>query len=391
MNVKNYEMNKPSEFCQLLYFENYKKTIYAVLTPTQIDLMNIIIYKIRENLIRNKSTIDYDEISIPVELSLEEIALPLNKYGGKNYESLLDQLNSLRKLDIAINVLRKNKEMEMTLTSFIHELTISKHKTNVKKKVVVHVSTKVLSFFMDIKKLFTKFYLAIQFSMVSKYSKLLYELLKDYEGVKHKTVEFELLIGLLNASGNSRVSTFSYFNNDVKKTAITEINEKSDIIVSYEPIKEKLEGQRKQVTKIKFNIEKQSEERLKELGLIQPTIDSLPFYNKAKKKLDTLVKGGYKVVDEDMWVQTDIKKNEEKYDCETRLDTWIKETPQEVKNEIFLNLARSLEDCEDVSVYIKDYLICGISTNELFTKSAKETIELMNKVVNDYLYDVEEE
>ena len=73
------------------------------------------------------------------------------------------------------------------------------------------------------------------------------------------------------------------------------------------------------------------------------------------------------------------------------MDTWIKETPQEVKNEIFLNLARSLEDCEDVSVYIKDYLICGISTNELFTKSAKETIELMNKVVNDYLYDVEEE
>ena len=383
VNIKNYEMNKPSEFCQVLYFENYDKTIFAELSPTQIDLMNVIVYKTREIILKNKIEIDFDQISHMVEIDLMEISGMLNKYNHQNYDALLSQLNGLRKLDIIINVLLKNKDLETTLTSFIHELVISRHQSHTKKKVKVHISTKVLKFFLHTKKLFTKFFLTIQFSMNSKYSKLLYEVLKDYEGIKSKTIDYELLIGLLNALGNTRVNKFSYFNNDILKKSIKEINEKSDISVDYEPIKEKLDGRRKQVTKIKFNIKKQPESRLEELGLIETSITANRFYNKSKTKLDKLVKNKYHVVDEEMWITTDIKKNEERYDAEVRIDKWLLETDKNDQNELFEKLVGRLDNCEDPIVSIEDYKIIGVFSKDSFTRNPSETIKLLNETIKE--------
>lgn len=385
MNVKKLEFNKPSEFCQLLYFENYKKTIFAQLTPTQIDLINILVYKVREQLIRNKEVVDYSQSSHKINLELKDIATMLDKYKHNNYDKLIDQLNGLRKLDIVINVLGKNKEMETTLTSFIHEITISRHHTNNKKIVSVYISNKVLEFFIDVKKLFSKFFLVIQFSMHSKYSKLLYELLKDYEGIKTKTIDYDLLVGLINATGNSRAQAFSYFNNDVLRKAVSEINEKSDIHVSYEPIKERPDGQRLQVTKIKFHIEKQPDTRLQELGLIQPSIETHKFYNKSKTKLDALVKNGYTMFDEEMWIETDIKKNEERYDAETRIDVWLAETSQEDKNMIYEQLAQTIDECDDPMVIIEDYLVRGVFSKDSFTRNPIETITILNTLITSFI------
>ena len=173
------------------------------------------------------------------------------------------------------------------------------------------------------------------------------------------------------------------FQSNILKKAITEINEKSDIQVSYEPIKEKIEGQRKQVTKVKFFIQKQPESRLQELGLIQPSIQSHKFYNKSKSKLDGLVKSGYTVIDEDMWIQTDIKKNEVRYDAEMRIDTWLRSTSTENQNMIYTQLASHLPDCEDPVVVIDDYLIRGVFSKDAFTKNPIETIALMNQIIQD--------
>lgn len=382
INVKKYEMNKPSEFCQVIYFEDYKKSLFATLTPTQIDLMNCIVYKVRESIIKNNKEINYEYGSHMEEIDLLDLSSMLGKYNTSVYKQLISQLDDLRKIDVVINVLGKNKNIvETSYTTFIHEMKISRHKDMIKKKVKIYISTTMLQFFMDVKQRFTKFYLAIQFSMISKYSKLLYELVKDYEGIKTITVDFEMLTGLLNATGNNRVHVFSYFNNDILKKAVGEINEKSDIYVEYEPIKEKVEGQRKQVTKIKFFIEKQSEERLQQLGLIEQPISSLPFYNKSKSKLDQLVKNGYKVVDEDMWIQTDIKKNEERYDAEIGIDNWLKETDQDDKNEILRILAENLE-CEDPTVIIEDYKLVGLFSKDAFTRNPKETMDKLNWIID---------
>lgn len=218
--------------------------------------------------------------------------------------------------------------------------------------------------------------------MISKYSKALYEILKDYENIKNISINMDLLYGLLNVNINKPSNTaWSTFRVNILEKAITEINEKSDILVSYEPIKEKLDGQRLQVTKIKFNIEKQPESRLQELGLIQESIQSHKFYNKSKAKLETLVQNGYTVIDEEMWIETDIKKNEERYDAETRIDTWLKETSQQDKQMVYERLASSFDDCDDPMVVIDSYKIVGLFSKDSFTKNPIETIAMMNEAV----------
>jgi len=95
--------------------------------------------------------------------------------------------------------------------------------------------------------------------MNSKYSKLLYPLAKDYNGVDSKTIDFQLLLQLLNVDVIKRpnLATWSHFNRDLLKRTVKEINDKSDIIIDYTPIKERDENNKLKVTKVKFDIKKQ--------------------------------------------------------------------------------------------------------------------------------------
>jgi len=384
VNAQKFEINKPSELCQVVFVQKFKKTyeIYKI-SPLELDLMNAVMYRVRETIIKENISINTEIPSTLFEMKLQDFTSLFGGHNYHDYKPLIEKLTDLSEVKIVINALGKNKDIEETvLTRFIHEIRLSKHKHQKDQVVRIAVSNLIIDKFLNIKKYFSKMFFSIQFSLVSKYSKLLYELLKDYEGIKHITVDILEFQDLLNVTELSQ-RKWSIFQGNILSKSIDEINEKSDIIVSYEPIKEKLEGQRKQVTKIKFNIEKQPESRLKELGLIEPTIDSLPFYNKSKAKLDDLVKNGYKVVDEEMWIKTDIKKNEERYDAEVRLDTWVKETPQDAKNNIFSTLASTLENCEDVTVYIKDYKILGIFSQDAFSRNPIETMNLLNAVIID--------
>ena len=386
VNKDQLEINKPSELTQTVFFKNDEQNAITTLTATQMDMFNLIFYKSKEYFIKNK--IELTEF-VPFELDLITFSKEFGKYKSGDYPDLIKQLNQLSDVKVVINALGKNKDMKTTFTRFIHKLTVSRHKHNNKKKVRLVLDGDICQMVFEVKKLFTKFYLKIQFSMNSKYSKLLYELLKDYQGIKTKIIEYDLLIGLLNVDfENTKNGQWALFNQNILKKAVNEINEKSDIKVSYEPIKEKLPGQRKQVTKIKFTITKQPESRLQQLGLIEEPITSLPFYNKSKAKLDNLVKNGYKVIDEDMWIETDIKKNEERYDAEVLIDKWLKETDQEEQNDIYKILADNLDNCEDPMVIMEDYKIIGIFSKDSFTRNPIESIEKLNWAIdelNDYI------
>lgn len=223
-------------------------------------------------------------------------------------------------------------------------------------------------------------FLKIQFSMSSKYSKLLYEILKDYENINEIVLDVDMVVMLLN---DTNFKEWSIFRANVLDRAVKEINEKSDIKVSYEAIKEKVDDQRKQVTKIKFIIQKQPEFRLQQLGLMEQTIESHRFYHKSKTKLDALVKNGYQVIDEEMWIKTDINKNETKYEAETRIDAWLTNTEKEDKNRVFEYLATQLDDCDDPIVSIENYTVKGVFSKDVFTSNASETINLLNTIIEE--------
>lgn len=383
INKPQLEINKPSELTQTIFFKNNDCNAFASLTAMQMDMFNLIFYKSKEHFIRNN--LEILEF-MPFELDLIEFTNEFGKYKIGNYQNLIKQLVELSDVKVVINALGKNKDpvAKTTFTRFIHKIEISRHQQEKRKKVRLVLDGDICNMVLNVKKLFTKFYLKIQFSMVSKYSKLLYELLKDYEGIKQIPIDYQLLIGMLNVDfDNTNNGKWAMFNQNILSKAVHEINEKSDIRVSYVAIKERpTPKERLQVTKVNFFIEQQSEERLQELGLIQPSITSLPFYKKSKAKLDKLVNGGYQVIDEEMWIETDMKKNESRYEAESRLDVWLKETPQVAQNEVFKLIARSLDECDDISVYVEDYKVIGLFSKDTFTKNPLETIELLNNIVD---------
>lgn len=383
INKRHMEINKPSELTQTVFFKDNDKNALATLTATQMDMFNLIFYKSKEFFIKNN--VELTEF-IPFEMDLIAFAKEFGKYKAGDYGDLIKQLDGLSNVKVKINALGKNKDwpIETTFTRFIHKIKISRHRKKNKKKVRLVLDGEICQMVFEVKKLFTKFFLTIQFSMHSKYSKLLYEILKDYQKIKTKTIDFDLLLGLLNVNyENTNNGQWGMFNQNILKKAVAEINEKSDIKVSYEPIKEKIEGQRKQVTKIKFFIKNQPESRMKELGLIEELVTTHKLYKKSKSKLDKLVSGGYKVVDEEMWIETDIRKNEEMYESENRIDKWLKSTEKNDRTSIYEVIAESLDDCEDPIVTIENYKVVGVFSNEGFTSNATETINLLNKKIKE--------
>lgn len=387
INKTQFEIHKPSELCQVVFFENYKKGVFAYLTPTQIDLINILFYSIKKEILSDRSFISKMEGIVTVEIELADIHKMLNNKYTKDSEKLLNYLYELKKVDVMVNTLGKVKDrIDYKLTSIIHTLEWSKHKNILSKKIKVGMDKDIILSFVDRKDYFAKMYLSLQLSMVSKYSKLLYEILKDYLGLEIITIDYNIILPLLNVDfENTKNGQWALFNQNILSKAVSEINEKSDIHVSYEPIKERPDGQRLQVTKIKFHIEKQPDARLQELGLLQPSIQSHKFYNKSKGKLDKLVKNGYSVFDEEMWIETDIKKNEERYDAETRIDVWLAETSREDKNMIYEQLTQSLDDCDDPMVIIEDYLVRGVFSKDSFTRNPIETITILNTLIASFI------
>lgn len=378
------EIYKPSELSQILFVKNNNATDkldFAKITPVQIDLINCLYYYARESMIKNEIILS-ESGATPFTIPLHRFSNDLNKYKGHEYNKIIDDLNAISDIKIVINSLGKNKdEEEMTITRFILEMSISKHKINTgKKSTTILLSNKLIQKFINVKKCFAKMFLKIQFSMTSKYSKLLYEILKDYENINEIVLDVDMVVMLLN---DTNFKEWSIFRANVLDRAVKEINEKSDIKVSYEAIKEKVDDQRKQVTKIKFIIQKQPEFRLQQLGLMEQTIESHRFYHKSKTKLDALVKNGYQVIDEEMWIKTDINKNETKYEAETRIDAWLTNTEKEDKNRVFEYLATQLDDCDDPIVSIENYTVKGVFSKDVFTSNASETINLLNTIIEE--------
>jgi len=386
-------MAKPSELCQVLYVDKEDKT-FAYLSPIEIDLINLILYKSREEIIKNKINLDGGNFTL--ELLLKDISDVFNKYTATGYEPLITNFRNLRNKEVVINALNKNKEMETTYTSIIHKIKISKHKNSKLKKIILELDNEIIGMMLNVKKMFSTMFFKIQFNLDLKYSKLLYEILrdylgKDYNGVKSRIIEVDMLLGLLNVKNLNRYTKFSFFNGEILKKAVKEINEKSDIIVSYAPIKERTDDNpRLHVTKVKFNMEKQSDERLKALGLlnqepelsIEEQIHQNKLNLKSRIKLDKFIKTGYEVKDEEAWIKTDVKKNEKLYTAQYRLDDYLnelEELSQEDRRDVLSDLAKFMNANDPIVLINKNYLIEDLSGNSL-TSSAIETREIIMKL-----------
>lgn len=257
----NLELKKPSELCQVLFFSDFTKKEYAQMTSLQIDLTSTIFYLISD--VMNKQNLSYADIyewsSLNhFEINLQSIAELLGKYENGYYEPIVSNLQELSKIQVLTNTLHKNKEQEQILFHLIRKISWLKDKQTTSKRVKVWIEPELLMMFHNVNKMYTSFYLQIQYGLNSKYSKLLYEVLKDYANLGELTLDFTVLRALMNIDSTSKPDweRWSAFNRDILKRAVEEVTEKSDIHVTYEPIKDRL-VKKLEVSKIKFTIKKQ--------------------------------------------------------------------------------------------------------------------------------------
>jgi len=384
-----FEVHKPSA----LITAEYKTPItvrgrikgyeHYTLTPIQHDAMNYMCYKAREQIHRSidvektlKSFDSEDELFKFLEvqkfdLDLNELSLFAEKYTFKQDKKELSSiLDSLRAVQVKVGIFKQDKVLGKIHA--IKTMSLLRNYTRItnSNKATFQLEPEILMGWIYKTTPFSKMFLKVQTKLKLTYSKILYEICKDYQNQKIIVKPFnEWLIVLGFDRTKVATKTVGQLKQAYLNKAIKEINTNTDIFIT------SIEGK-----KFEGNVTMTVTFKKQDCELIdtsEQTIDSIPFYQKSKAKLDAMVKKGYKVIDEEMWIQTDIKKNEEKYDAETRIDAWLNETTQDVKNAIFENLANSL-GCNEHTVYIKDYLICGIFSNDLFTKSAKESLEKIN-------------
>ncbi|PRX23155.1 plasmid replication initiation protein [Orenia metallireducens] len=115
--------------------------------------------------------------------------------------------------------------------------------------VELQFSSKLKSYFLQLKNNFTKYYLKNVIKFESIYSIRIYELLKQYERIKSRRFEIKKLKEILGIE--DKYSRYYDFKKRILFQAQEEINEKSDLEIDFEEMKTG-----RKVTAIKFIIKK---------------------------------------------------------------------------------------------------------------------------------------
>jgi len=179
--------------------------------------------------------------------------------GGSTYAYIKQTLKDLRDKSIWITLADGSE----TTLSWFDYITIKKN-TGV---VLIKISDRMKPYLIQLKQQYTQYELLYILAMKSQYSLRLYEILKSYENFHKKIFEIDDLKKKLSAE---HYTLFADFQRNVIDIAIREINDLSDINVSYKIIKES-----RRFTKIEFKIEieKDITERVKTWARIEEVLD----------------------------------------------------------------------------------------------------------------------
>ena len=372
-----FEINKPSYLTQIVYYDSKTNTI-APINPAHLDLVNSMYYIINKSMKMDiidasvKKRIlecnDDDTGSEAFEIMMKDISAMTRKYTNNQYGYLIEKIHELRHIDVVINVLNKDKNMTRTTASVIGNIS---EIIGDNKSIKAEFPRILVKSYYNTQKYFKKHYLTIQFSLRSKYAKLLYEIAKDYEGLDGgKNIELSLLQKLLNVTTESMLAP-SRFKAHVLKRTVNEINDTTDIKIQWSMNKVKDQY----IVNIKST--KQDDVRLSELGLVETAITANPHYGRSNEKLTKMIERGYTIQNKDAWITEDINRNGSNYDAMNNIDEF-NQTEQSVKNEFFANMAKML-NAQDPIINIENYIIREIFGTKTYSNDAKETYDLILK------------
>jgi plasmid replication initiation protein len=185
----------------------------------------------------------------------------LEANSGANYRYIKQTLKELRDRSIWVSL----EDGSETTIAWIDKVTINRNSGS----VIIKIDDMMKPYLLQLQEKFTSYELLYVLAMKSQYSIRLYELLKSYEYQHRKIFEIQELKRILSADNYNR---FQDFKRKVLDISIREINELSDLAVTYEIIKE---GRR--YTKLDFSIKlkKELNERIKTWAKIEEVINKI--------------------------------------------------------------------------------------------------------------------
>lgn len=184
----------------------------------------------------------------------------IDRNNGGNYIKIKKSLKSLRD---------KSFWMELEDESEVLMSWVSKVRVYPSKGVIdVELDDDLKPYLLQLKSFFTKYNYLYVMTMKSQYSIRMYELLKSFENmakISYGVNELRKLLGL----PDDTMPRWVDFKRFVIEQAIKEINELTDISVTYKPIKKG-----RSVEEIHFNISPKSEiEKIKAQNMIERRLD----------------------------------------------------------------------------------------------------------------------
>lgn len=192
----------------------------------------------------------------------ESVDLKKSKTVYSQMKTVCDQLTDLRKFYI---------EKEDGGLAYINWVASAEY---IPKEAVVEIefSQKLMPYLIELKEQFTSYYLENVMSLKSSYSIRIFELLKQYEKLKKRTIPLDrlrLLLGTTELDQNGNIikedyELYGHFKTRVLLVAQRELKQKTDICFNFKEIKEG-----RKVVSIEFEIM----ENLKNKKLIQSGVN----------------------------------------------------------------------------------------------------------------------
>lgn len=175
-----------------------------------------------------------DDSLSPIEFNVCDFyrLMGMDAYLGKNYRNVKDAIQRLANRSEWLSY----GDQEI-LVRWISKAGVNKRSG----KITIILDDDMKPYLLNLKKNYTQIPLRDILSMKSKYSIMLYELLKSYSFVKNGRMRFEAqdLLERLDCLSPAFCSNFSNFRTKVIEKALTDINKYTEIKVEAEYVKEK--------------------------------------------------------------------------------------------------------------------------------------------------------
>lgn len=359
-------MHRPET--SVVFYEDYTKDVFTTLTTEEINVF----YELLEVASQQFLGAYTKQFSIAID------KLP------HNYEKII---RKLRSMIMVVNYHKDNKLIEREDINLIRKVKITEY------TLYFSLEKEILNPYIEHRKEFDHVFVKIDWAMKSKYSKFLYRILTEHRG-KTYTIHYEMLLVLMNLSNPKYLAARAYpvFNRDVLKICVEEINEWSDLKVSYYPVKTK--DEKKTVEKITFEINTQEPkvqpQKLSEQEEMDILISQL-IEEKAVAQYETAKKFS-NIVDKSAYINSIIRKyDREDIEAEIRIKRWLEIT----KNELRPNTDQPALLCIDpygrkeMLTISNDYGLCDVINRRQISRKPSTTLKKINGWIEKGTIDVE--